>query len=112
VGDDKVPSGYTTGIHMFGSDAAFNINSTQFVWNNEATSVFVYFRVHDQISKGGLSNGGLGNQSGTNTQTKSMISAGHLVLVGVIGLVIGVAVMAAFVVLKKKKASQEIQNKE
>ena len=97
VGSDKVPSDYTLGVHMFGSDAVYNLNNTQFVWNNEAPSVFVYFNV---------------DANNNPSTTGSSFSAGYLVLTGVIGLVIGIAAMASVVVLKKKKASQEIQNKE
>ena len=50
VGSTDVPTDYTTGIHMFGSGSAYNLNNTQLVWNNDAKSVFVYFNVDESAS--------------------------------------------------------------
>ena len=33
--DTDLPSGYTTGIHMFGSDSAFNLNDSRYVWSGK-----------------------------------------------------------------------------
>ncbi|MBO7549855.1 MAG: hypothetical protein J6T77_07790, partial [Clostridia bacterium] len=41
VGNAQIPAGYETGLHMFGSDAAFNLNSSLYDWNNDAPSVYV-----------------------------------------------------------------------
>ena len=94
IGKNDVPSGYTTGIHMFGSDAAFNLNHTDYVWNNEATSVFVYFNV-DGSALAEPSTAGTG------------FTTGYLVLTGVIGLVIG-AGLCALVMLSPKRKKTEV----
>ncbi len=43
-GSTEIPSGYDTGIHMFGSDTAYNLNNTLLIWNNSATKIFFYFK--------------------------------------------------------------------
>ena len=48
VGSTDVPTDYDTGIHMFGSGSAYNLNNTQLVWNNDAKSIFVYFNTEDE----------------------------------------------------------------
>ena len=92
VGSDNVPTDYTTGIHMFGSDAAYNLNNTQLVWNNDAKSTYVYFGVEDA--------------SGAATSGSSF-SAGYFILAGVIGLLAGAAITigVSFGLKKKKNAA-------
>jgi hypothetical protein len=92
VGSDDVPTDYTTGIHMFGSDAAYNLNNTQLVWNNDAKSTYVYFGVEDA--------------SGAGTAGSSF-SAGYFILAGVIGLLAGAAITigVSFGLKKKKNAA-------
>ena len=92
VGSDDVPADYTTGIHMFGSDAAYNLNNTQLVWNNDAKSTYVYFGVEDA--------------SGAGTAGSSF-SAGYFILAGVIGLLAGAAITigVSFGLKKKKNAA-------
>ena len=82
-----VPAGYTTGIHMFGSDAAFNLNSSLYDWNNDAPSVFVYFKTED-----------------TKNNAGSIFTGGMFALAGGAGVAVG-AVASAFVIKKKKKAA-------
>ena len=94
VGKNDVPADYTTGIHMFGSDSAFNLNDTRFVWNNEAPSVFVYFKVDASASS-------------EPSTTGSSFSAGYLVLTGVIGLVIGAGLGALVMLSSKRKKTGE-----
>ena len=43
----KIPSGYEKGIHMFGTDAAENLNNPLYVWNDTAPMVYVYFKTDD-----------------------------------------------------------------
>jgi len=90
VGKTDIPTDYTTGIHMFGSGAAYNLNNTQFVWNNEAPSVFVYFNVDTGVSS-------------EPSTTGSSFSAGYLVLTGVIGLVIGAGLGALVMISTKRR---------
>jgi len=90
IGKDDVPADYTAGIHMFGSDAACNLNHTDYVWNNEATSVFIYFNVD-------------GTASAEPSTAGTSFTAGYLVLTGVIGLVIGAGLGAVVMILAKRK---------
>ena len=86
VDNAQMPAGYETGIHMFGSDAAFNLNSSLYDWNNDAPSVYVYFQT-DEV--------GSASAAGTN------FSGGALALSGGAGLAIGSVVTALF--MRKKK---------
>ena len=87
----EVPAGYTTGIHMFGSDAAFNLNSSLYDWNNDAESVYVYFQTDDTVV-------------GT---TGSNFTAGTLALSGGAGLVLGAVITALAMKTKKKSDKKE-----
>ena len=92
AGNDQIPAGYETGIHMFGSDAAFNLNSSLYDWNNDAPSVYVYFDTDDTASSSA-------GAAGAN------FTAGALALTGGAGIVVGTA--AAVLVMngiKKKQA--------
>ena len=86
VGDATIPSGYTTGSHMFGSDAAFNLNNGLYDWNQEAQGIYVYFKTDSSVA---------------NT-TGSTFTGGTLALTGGAGLAVG-AVAAAFAMKGKKK---------
>ena len=91
VGSTNVPSGYKTGIHMFGSSAGYNLNNTQLVWNNQAKSVFVYFKAEEGAAGGSASG--------------SVMTAGSLVLTGIAGLAVGVlGVVCVTAITKKKRA--------
>ena len=93
VKDSDLPAGYTTGIHMFGSGSAFNLNSELYDWNKSAPSVMVYFKT-DTASSGAKAAG-------------SNFTAGSLAIAGVAGLAIG-AIASSLAVKaagsKKKKA--------
>jgi len=62
IDSTAVPAGYSTGIHMFGSEAAFNLNSSLYDWNNSAKSVFVFFKTDSSVSNtsGSTFTGGAG----------------------------------------------------
>ena len=90
VGSTDIPAGYTAGIHMFGSESAFNLNSNLYDWNNSAKSVFVYFKT---------------DNSSTNT-TGSNFTGGALALSGGAGLALG-AVVTALAMKPKKKVKAE-----
>ena len=85
-----IPSGYETGIHMFGSDSAFNLNDPNCIWNKDADKVFVYFNVDDEVDL---------NASG------STFNGGQFALACGIGLVAGALIMFIImtVVIKKKE---------
>ena len=93
VGKTDIPAGYETGIHMFGSDAAFNLNSSLYDWANDAPSVYIYFKTDDAAAE---------NATGSN------FTAGTLALSGGAGLAIG-AVATALCMRKKKKDTVQPQ---
>ena len=85
VDSTEVPAGYQTGIHMFGADVAFNLNSSLYDWANDAPSVYVYFQTDDTAP----------STAGTS------FSGGTLALTGGSGIALGAAVCA--LAMKKKK---------
>ena len=87
TGKADVPAGYTTGIHMFGSDSAFNLNSSIYDWADDAPAVYIYFDTDDSVA----------STSGSN------FSAGTLALSGGAGLALGAVVTALAMSLTKKK---------
>ena len=87
TGSEQVPAGYSTGIHMFGSEAAFNLNSNLYCWNNNVDSVFVYFKTEDSSA----------STAGSN------FTVGSLALAGGAGLVLGAVLTAISMNPKKKK---------
>ena len=91
-GKSDIPAGYKTGIHMFGSGAAFNLNSGLYDWNKDAPGIYVYFKVDSSAAK--------------SASAGSSFTAGNLAISGVAGLGIG-AVACALVSKaagRKKKA--------
>ena len=109
VGNTDLPSGYTTGIHMFGSDSAFNLNDTKYVYNGSAPQVFVYFNVDDKPASTST-----GTSAGTGTNnasvTGSVFTMGNLVLSGGIGLLLGAGIVAlVFIAMKPKKKEEKAE---
>ena len=90
TGDKSIPAGYSTGIHMFGSDGAFNLNNDAYIWNADARDTFVYFQRDESVK--------------ISAETASLFSNGSIALAGGGGLIIGAALAAiAMITLKKKK---------
>ena len=92
VGDDNIPTGYETGIHMFGSDSAYNLNNAKFVWNKSAKSVYVYFNRDENANASTAGSG---------------FSAGTLALSGGLGLALGVVLSAVAMTAKNKKREKQ-----
>ena len=92
VGNADIPAGYKTGIHMFGSSSAFNLNSNLYDWNQKATKVFVYFKTDDSAA----------------SSTGTTFTGGTLALTGGGGIAVG-AIATAFAMksTKKKKENPE-----
>ena len=86
VDSTEIPSGYKTGIHMFGSEAAFNLNNPLYDWNQKAPGVYVYFKTDD----------GSAPATGTN------LSGGSAVIIGAAGAAVG-AVATGIISNKRKK---------
>ncbi|MBR6702828.1 MAG: hypothetical protein IKI78_06765, partial [Clostridia bacterium] len=92
VKDTNIPAGYKTGIHMFGSKTAANLNNELYDWNKSAPSIMVYFKTAEATTPG---------SAGSN------FTAGNLALAGVAGLAVGAVItaLASKAVGKKKKSA-------
>ena len=90
VGSGSIPAGYTQGIHMFGSDSAFNMNNKLYVWNQNAKSVFVYYKVDTTAPL-------------TPRTSGFAFSGGMLALTGVGGLALGALITALSMIAYRKK---------
>ena len=91
IGSTDIPAGYETGIHMFGTEAAFNLNSSLYDWNNSAPSVYVYYKTDDTAA----------SSAGT------VFTAGTLALAGGAGIALG-AVITALAMKAKRKPEQTV----
>ena len=96
VGSDEIPAGYSNvGIHMFGSESAFNLNNKLYDWNQSAKSVFVYFQVDETAPVGEASTSG------------SAFSAGISAVCGVGGAGLGALVTALAMTANNKKKGKK-----
>ena len=92
VGSTDIPAGYETGIHMFGSEAAFNLNNKMYDWNQSAKSIFVYFQVDKDAKVQEASTSG------------SAFTGGWIALTAVLGVALGAVVTAvSMTTIRKKK---------
>ena len=92
VGNDNIPTGYETGIHMFGSNSAYNLNNTKFVWNKSAKSVYVYFTRDENANA---------------SEASSIFSTGTIALSGGLGLALGAVLGAVAMTAKNKKKENQ-----
>ena len=96
VGSGEIPAGYDNrGIHMFGSDSAFNLNSKLYDWNQSAKSVFVYFKVDETAPLGDASTSG------------SAFSAGRVAVAAIGGVTLGALVTALAMTAVNKRKSKK-----
>ena len=94
VGSTQIPAGYETGIHMFGSDAAFNLNSSLYDWNNDAPSVYVYYDTDDSADS-------------AVDATGANFTAGTLALSGGVGIALGAVFTGLAMKAKRKPTKKE-----
>ncbi len=87
TGDTKIPAGYENGIHMFGSEAVFNLNSARYCWNGGAPEIYVYYK----LDTAGASLSG------------SVFSTGTATIFGLGGIAVGALATALIMTLGKKK---------
>ena len=87
---EELPAGYETGIHMFGSAAAENLNNPLYVWKSDAPKVFVYFKTDSDVSDGA-------------SVTGSGFTGGTLAITGAAGLAVGALVTALGMTAFRKK---------
>jgi hypothetical protein len=76
---------------MFGTEAAFNLNSSLYDWNNDAKSIFVYFKRDENAA----------STAGTS------FSGGALAISGGAGIVLGAVVTALAMTSKRKKTESK-----
>ena len=93
VGSSSVPAGYTRGVHMFGSESAFNMNNKLYDWNQSAKSVFVYYKVDNTAPL-------------TPRTSGSAFSGGMLALAGLGGLAFGALITALSMTAWRRKKQQ------
>ena len=101
----EIPAGYSTGIHMFGTSAAENLNNPLYVWNSGAKSIFVYFKRAEGSPK--LTASGLLGKTAA-ISAGSGFSAGKAAISAGVGFAVG-ALAAWFLVsanLKKKRKKE------
>ena len=91
VDNVQMPAGYTTGVHMFGTEAAFNLNSGLYDWNDSAPSVYIYFKTDNS----------------TASTTGANFSTGTLALSGSVGIVLGAVITALAMTSKRKKTESK-----
>ena len=91
VGSMEIPAGYETGVHMFGTEAAFNLNSSLYDWNNSAPSVFIYFKTDDTAAGAVASN----------------FTGGTIALAGGAGIALG-ALVTTFAMKKKRDTAAAV----
>ena len=98
MGKGDMPEGYTTGIHRFGEQNAFNLTSKLYCYNDPNDGTYVYFK-NDTATVKDLST------------TGSAFSGGSLALGTVIGLILGGVVTFAIVTIinKTKKKKEQAQ---
>ena len=91
IGSTDIPAGYTTGIHMFGSETAFNLNNKMYDWNQSAKSIFVYFQVDKDAKVQEASTSG------------SSFTGGWIALTAILGVALGAVVTAVSMTAMRKK---------
>ena len=92
IKSDSVPSGYTKGIHKFGSDAVFNLNAYPYVWNKNAPKIQIYFKTDDKKA----------NITATN------FTNGAVALICCAGFVSGYIICALTLIIKKRINSKSV----
>ena len=90
IKSSDVPAGYKTGFHMFGTEAAENLNNTLYVWNSSAPKIYVYYKTEKADASGAGAEG-------------SSFTLGYLALAAGGGLLIGAVVTAVCMTLARKK---------
>ena len=94
MGKGDAPEGYTTGLHRFGEQNAFNLTSKLYCYNDPNDGTYVFFK-NDTSTVKDLST------------TGSAFSGGTLALGTVAGVVIGVGLTLLFTVASKKRKENQ-----
>ena len=97
VGSAEIPAGYETGVHMFGTEAAFNLNNSHYDWNNDAPMTYIYFKT-DENAPSTAGSAFMPTVAGINS-----LSIGIIILAAGGGLIIGAVLTAVSMNTRKKK---------
>ena len=85
TGTSSLPYGYSTGIHMFGSDSAFNLTDPRYCYNDKANGVYTYFTrkaLEATVASSAFASGGTAVIGGLCLAAGAAIGAGGMYLVG------------------------------
>ena len=78
-GNDQIPAGYTTGVHMFGTEAAENFNNPLYIWNSGAESIYLYYKTEGAKDPGlagsGFTGGAMALTTGAGLAVGGLTSA-------------------------------------
>ena len=94
MGKGDAPEGYTTGIHRFGEQNAFNLTSKLYCYNDLYDGTYVFFK-NDTATVKDLST------------TGSTFSGGTLAIGAVLGLAAGIGLTLLFTVASKKRKENQ-----
>ena len=94
MGKGDAPDGYTTGIHRFGEQNAFNLTSKLYCYNDPNDGTYIFFK-NDTSTVKDLST------------TGSAFSGGSLAIGAVLGIAVGVGFTMLFTVASKKRKENQ-----
>jgi hypothetical protein len=94
TGKGDAPEGYTTGIHRFGEQNAFNLTSKLYCYNDPNDGTYIFFK-NDTSTVKDLS------------ATGSAFSGGSLAIGAVLGIAVGVGFTMLFTVASKKRKENQ-----
>ena len=84
TGVSSLPEGYAEGIHMFGSDTAFNLTDPRYCYNDDANGVYAYFKreVAAPAAASAFSGGSTALVAGAGLLVGAALGAGGMYLAG------------------------------
>ncbi|MBO6108201.1 MAG: hypothetical protein J6P16_02220, partial [Eubacterium sp.] len=91
INGDRVPDGYSTGIHEFGAKPARDINSAKYLFPEKTPEIKVHFKRDTSVQSAGAAG--------------SLFTAGSLAIGGGVGLVVG-AIFGGLVMSRRKKKTE------
>jgi hypothetical protein len=94
MGKGDAPEGYTTGIHRFGEQNAFNLTSKLYCYNDPNDGTYIFFKNETSTVK-------------DLSTTGSAFSGGSLAIGAVLGIAVGVGFTMLFTVASKKRKENQ-----
>ena len=89
-GNNNLPAGYKTGLHLFGTTGAVDLNNKDFCWDHGKDGIWVFFK----------------RDTGASV-TGSVFSNGTVALIGVGGAIFGAAITAVAMTVSRKRKAEE-----